>query len=644
MLLYSQYRANQLVSTPKKNQLYLADSLNVLRGHIMPGSVALAYLDPPQLPDDGWSADSGVSRNQSPDQLRGVGAPWSASSNSFGLNHSAIEQGEVRDTVRMIAERAGSDTLLAYLSFLAARLLQVRRVLRPDGLLFLHCRSDSGYQYRLLLDSVFGSDNYRNEIIIPARFGRATRASVERLHPAVEKLLVYGTGPTAKLNRVSSESSTRANQFPHRDADGAYRMVNLEVVGRKDDTRRYSYRGVTPTVGAWRYTQERMEELDRKGQLEVRNGRLYRREYQSHDIQVDALWDDLPMNDGEGDAALRYPTRRPLSVMRRIVEIASQPQDLVIDPFCGGGSFLLAAQEMRRRWIGIDTSYQAVAISRLRLQRRFGRDAVPEVVGEPSTTQAAVALARADPNHFEWWVLSMIGAEPSSMLERHDQLADGRIVIGPRGDEEAVEVAVEVKASVPDARQVDQLLAQTGASGAKLALLVSLGGPPADLEARARSAGTVEIGGRLYPRVQLLTVEDLLSGTRPRLPAGASLVESGADEEHQHPSPRHSEQQRRRDTTRTVRAGVAANIRERIRELLLEEARLTHTEAKQRLTAVLIQSHALTPDEAEAAQNQPFSRWIERLTRRVSGSELLHFAARVRNEVVHDSDQQWPLR
>ena len=221
---------------------------------------------------------------------------------------------------------------------------------------------------------------------------------------------------------------------------------------------------------------------------------------------------------------LGYPTQKPVALMERIIQASSNPGDLVLDPFCGCGTTIHAAQKLGRQWTGIDVTHLAISLIERRLKDAFPGIAF-EVHGTPQDLKGARDLARRDKYQFQWWAVSLIDAQPYGGKKKG---ADGGIdgLIYFRGDGKATERAVvSVKGGdnvgVPMVRDLKGVMDR---ERAPIGVFLTLTEPTRPMEREAAAAGFLTQGDRQYPRLQIITIQQALRGQKPAIP----LVDTGA--------------------------------------------------------------------------------------------------------------------
>jgi DNA modification methylase len=404
-------------------------------------------------------------------------------------------------------------------------------VLKPSGSLYLHCDATASHYLKLLLDAVFGPDRFQNEIIWKRT---AAHSNVYRNYGNVtDSLLFYSKSEDDytwnQLYRVSTAQDI-VDAFPQVDSQGRrWRSENMRNPGIRPNLH-YSYtasNGVTyqPHPNGWTVTEEKMRELDRQGRLHFPakvGGRLRLKYYadESAGIKLQNIWEDIPPLGAQAAERLGFPTQKPQALLERIISASSAPGDVVLDPFCGCGTAIAAAQNLGRRWIGIDITHLAIGLIRARLRDSYGSAAIFNVVGEPTTIDDAEELAKTDPYQFQWWALGLVGARPIEQKKGADKGIDGRLYFHEEGKKgRATKQAIfSVKAGHVTSSQVRDLVGVLSREKAEIGVLISFEEPTRDMRKEAASAGFYESPWGKHQKVQLLTVGELLEGKAVDMP------------------------------------------------------------------------------------------------------------------------------
>ena len=285
------------------------------------------------------------------------------------------------------ARYAHSDGMGAFMCFMAVRLLEMRRVLKTTGSLYLHCDPTASHYLKAVMDAIFGWKNFRNEIIWKRSANpKGSQHEMARFSPFTDTILYYARSHESKINvntiRIPLTLEELAKKYPYKDEHGRYAdgpILRSESMGPRPNLV-YSYKGFTPGPAGWRVNRETLEDIDKKGNLAwTKTGRV-RRKLRPSDIEkgkpIGSLWDDIAPINSQAKERLGYPTQKPLALYERIIRASSDPGDLVLDPFCGCATACVAAERLKRRWIGIDIwdNAQAVVLQRLEREGLVGED------------------------------------------------------------------------------------------------------------------------------------------------------------------------------------------------------------------------------------------------------------------------------
>ncbi|HAZ64123.1 MAG TPA: site-specific DNA-methyltransferase [Armatimonadetes bacterium] len=509
------------------NTLYFGDNLAILREHFPAESVDLVYLDPPFNSDRNYNfIYRDLAGEGDTAQLEAFSDTWTmegAAAEFAEVTGSSYPEGELLDALHRML---GDAPLVAYLSVMALRLRELHRVLKPTGSLYLHCDDAASHYLKLVLDAIFGPENYGNEIIWKRTSGHADAARYGRVH---DTLLYYTAGPTATMNAVFQpyDDAYVEQYYRYRDPDGRRFMSgDASAAGLTGGGYTYAWKGVTRL---WRYPLETMQRLDAEGRLYyTRNGiaRVKRYLDEMPGMPAQDLWYDIEALRSWHAERLGYPTQKPLALLERIISASSNPGDLVLDPFCGCGTAVVAAQSLGRHWAGIDITSLSVTLMRQRLADAFP-EAYPTpgdvpVVGLPRDLAGAQLMAAEDPYDFQFWALTLIGASPPGGTKKRgaDRGIDGEI-IWHDGENQRCRAIVSVKGtSSATVTQLRELVGAVEAHKAQAGVFLTLAPPTGPMRTLAAQSGEYHLAGTdaRYPRIQVLSIEQLLAGARVDLP------------------------------------------------------------------------------------------------------------------------------
>jgi len=504
-----------------ENLLYYGDNLDVLRRHVKDESVDLVYLDPPFNSNQNYNvlfAEQDGDRSAA--QIKAFTDTWRWDKAAAGEFWEVVETGgNVAETMLAFKKILGQNDMLAYLSMMAPRLVELRRVLKQTGSIYLHCDPTASHYLKLLMDAVFGPQNFRSEIVWKRSTAHSDSKQGRRQHGRLhDSILFYSRGKHWTWNQLFTpyDATYVDTKYRHVDAEGRrFRLDKLTGPGgAAKGNPSYEVLGVTRH---WRYSEENMRRLIDEGRVvQTRPGAVpqYKRYLdEMPGTPLQDLWTDIDPINSMAQERLGYPTQKPEALLERIVQASSNAGDVVLDPFCGCGTTIAVAQKLGRSWIGIDITYLATALIKVRLRDRFGDGAAFKVVGEPVSVDDAAELAKSDPYQFQWWALGLVGARPVDEKKGADKGIDGRVYFQ---DEKgaAKELILSVKAGKPQVSHLRDLRGVLEREGAEIGVLISMEEPTQPMRAEAADAGFYSSPGwnSKHPRLQLLTVSEILAG------------------------------------------------------------------------------------------------------------------------------------
>ncbi|CDM57611.1 MULTISPECIES: site-specific DNA-methyltransferase [Rhizobium] len=514
------------------NKLYYGDNLSVLRESIRSESVDLIYLDPPFNSNASYNVlFRGPAGEQSAAQIEAFDDTWHWT-DSAEMAFDEVLTGEHSDAaimLRAMRSALGENDMMAYLTMMTVRLIELHRVLKPTGSLYLHCDPTSSHYLKIILDSIFGASNFRNEIIWKRKAGRGeTNNAAVRFGVSHDVILFVAKSSAARFNRQFRQNNENyiATKFTHDDGDGRlYRLDNLTSPSPRPNLT-YEYKGYAPPANGWAVSIERMREMDADGRVyfpKDKTKRLQRKRYldELDGETVDTLWDDIPPINSQAKERLGYPTQKPVALLERIVASSSNAGDVVLDPFCGCGTTVHAAQKLGRQWIGIDVTHLAIGLIERRLKESFP-SIVYEVIGVPKDKQAAQDLALRDKHEFQKWIVGSIGGQPYKGGKKGmDRGIDGYLHFRD-ADKKPQFAIISVKGGGIKSGDIRDLKGTMEREKAALGIFLSLNEPTREMEKEAAAAGIYETGGQKIPRLQIMTAAQILDKRRPQLPFGHS--------------------------------------------------------------------------------------------------------------------------
>ncbi len=516
-----------------ENTLFYGDNLPILRDYVADESVDLVYLDPPFNSSRNYNVLFRDERGKfSEAQIEAFEDTWHWDRTAEQTYHDLVTDAPDRVS-RMIAalrDLTGTSEMMAYLTMMAARLVELHRVLKPTGSIYLHCDPTASHYLKIIMDSVFGPLNFRTEIIWKRTSSH--NDARRRFGFLSDTILYYAKTSNAVFHvQYSPYDESYVHDF-YRHVDGTgrrYRLDNLRSPNPRPNLT-YDYKGYKPHPNGWAMTRDRMEQLDAEGRLYFPrdpNGRIQLKRYldEMPGVPVGNVWDDILPVQSQAGERLGYPTQKPLALLERIVTASSNQGDVVLDPFCGCGTAIAAAQKLGRRWIGIDITHLSIALMKYRICAMFP-DAQFNVIGEPEDIGSARQLAQDDRFQFQWWALSLVKAKPlgsdggKTGKKGSDRGIDGIINFIDDASGKPKRVLVQVKSGHVQARDIRDLLGTLGNEGGEIGVFVTLEKATREMERAAVIAGMYHSPGwgQDYPKVQILTIEDLLHGAEIKMP------------------------------------------------------------------------------------------------------------------------------
>jgi site-specific DNA-methyltransferase (adenine-specific) len=409
--------------------LYCGDNLHILQTHLAAESIDLIYLDPPFYSQRNYQAFLKQVAPALPASSKAPAfadtwhwRPEAEQAYAILLGGAPVELGKALSILR---DLVGPGSLLAYLVMMGERLVQLHRVLKPTGSLYLHCDSAASHYLKLLLDAIFGVENFRNEIVWFYKTGGASQRHFARKH---DLIFFYSKSPHYIFHAQKEKS-----YMMHR-----YGFKKSEFL--RDERGNYT----------WVYMKD--------------------------------VW-DLPAIGAADKQRLGYPTQKPEALLERIIQASSDEGGIVLDPFCGSGTSLVVAQRLGRGWIGIENHYLGIAYQRYRLARSFP-DLCYTCVGGPTTIEEARQLASTDAAQFRWWALSLIGARPVGWEEdtRGKQHLGGIHGIVPARERGQADQFVLVLSSKPERQVFRHFSELIKEDGMRAGLVITLDPLPQDTQ------------------------------------------------------------------------------------------------------------------------------------------------------------------
>jgi len=515
------------------NQLYFGDNLDILRRYIPDESVDLIYLDPPFNSNASYNVLF-RERNgtDSAAQIKAFDDFWHWDREA-AATYDQLTTGprsKAGDLTESLYRFLGPNDMMAYLTMMAVRLVELRRTLKRTGSIYLHCDPTASHYLRLVMDAVFGAECFRNEIIWKRT---SAHGGARRCGAVHDVLLLYTKGPSYTWNQSYQEYRTDYVDlfFDQVDESGRrWKRTDLTGAGVSHGETGEPWRGIDVTAKGrhWVRPPAELEELDRQGRVHwpTKASGVPRLKQYPEDlpgVPLQDVWTDIRPIHNISRERLGYATQKPEALLHRIIEASSNEGDVVLDPFCGCGTTIAVAERLHRRWIGIDITHLAIALMKNRLHDTFDRELSPyRVIGEPEDLASARALAEENRYQFQYWALSLVNARPEGEPRKGaDRGIDGNRYFRDDDSGKAKRCVIEVKSGKVQAPVIRALKGVLEREEAQVAALITLEEPTEPMRAEALQAGFYKPHALVepVPRIQILTIAELLAGKKLELPA-----------------------------------------------------------------------------------------------------------------------------
>ncbi len=491
------------MSDIKTNRLYFGDNLPFLRNpdYFPSESVDLIYLDPPFNSSQDYNVlYKEADGTPSTAQVKAFSDTWKWDESAEWALHeinqvSSSASRELVGLMNALEKFLGRTPMLAYLTQMTVRLVELRRILKPSGSLFLHCDPTASHYLKLVLDGIFTPRGFKNEIIWHYRRWPAKSSRLQRMHDII---LFYS----------KSSQNNIFNTLFEPNSDGTIRRWKgkKSFVQYEAGRRHFSKMTVEDSLGA----------------------------------PMDDVW-DIPVINSQAKERQGYPTQKPLELLRRIISISSNPGAIILDPFCGCGTTIDAVEalnqefptESPRQWIGIDITHLAIDLIKSRLAQRFGLGRGDySVIGEPTTLGEAQALALEDRYQFQYWALGLVGARPwgDEKKKGKDRGVDGYRMFLHGPERSYQKCIIQVKSGKVGSSLIRDLKGTMEREGSELAAFITLEKETAEMRAEALAAGYYhsDVMNRDYQSIQILTIEELLKDSEIfKIPPGGDYSKIG---------------------------------------------------------------------------------------------------------------------
>jgi adenine specific DNA methylase Mod len=510
-----------MTEEPWHNKLYYGDNLDLLREHVGTDSIDLIYLDPPFNSNRAYNIlFNEKSGEESPAQIEAFDDTWTWSNETEALYVEFLNSSAplaVKDALEAMRKLLGDNDVLAYLVMMVIRLIELYRVLKETGSIYLHCDPTASHYLKILMDAIFGSTYFQNEIVWrrTATVKGNTGQGARHFGRNTDRILFYTKSREYTFNQIYQPYSDEyiKEKFSYIEPETGRRFQTVSMSGPGGAAKGNPFYEVLGVKRYWRYSQSEMERLIGEGKVyQSKPGMVPRRKYyldEGKGVELQSLWTDIDSINSQAAERLGYPTQKPLPLLERIITASSNPGDLILDPFCGCGTTVDAAQTL------------AIDLIDARLRHTYSEAICNtyEILGIPKDIDGAKALFNRSHFEFERWCVMLVDGQPNEK-QGADRGIDGviRIPIDAKGNSHRVLVSVKGGATNPG--HVRDLVGTVESQKAAMGLFICMKQPTSAMYEAANHSGiyTYPVNGKVYPRVQIITVEELLSGKRPTLP------------------------------------------------------------------------------------------------------------------------------
>ena len=475
--------------------LYFGDNLDILREKFPAddGYFDLIYLDPPFNSNRNYNVLFKEGLQDSPAQVQAFEDSWHWTPEAqhtfeelIGVKPSKTKiNQQISDLMQALEKLVGHNDVLAYLTMMTVRLVELKRVLKKTGSIYLHCDPTASHYLKLVMDAIFGKQNFLNEIIWSYQGTGEPKKFFKRKHDII---FFYSKGSDYFFNSneaVEKISDFSKSKYTKRDEGGLYKEIR-----HKD-------------------------------------GKIYK-QYQKEEMRLRDVW-DIPIINAMASERLGYPTQKPEALLERIIRASSKEGDWVLDPFCGCGTTVAVAEKLDRKWVGIDITTLAINLIKYRLREQFSDKNIKIFVdGLPKDLAGAKALFKKDPFEFEYWTLDLVNAMPAKSKSKEnmrgaDKGIDGIITFVKgsmgKGKYDYGKIIVQVKGGGVQRNDIATLKGDVDREKADGGLLITLEDPTRPTKEEAISSGSFFAFSKVdYPKIQIITIKELLEGKWPNLP------------------------------------------------------------------------------------------------------------------------------
>lgn len=508
------------------NKLFFGDNLFVLDQYISPESIDLIYLDPPfnskavfnLLYERPQNVKETAQRTAFRDTWH-----WQDETQASYLRIMA-RGGRVASVLDGFRQAWEKRAITAYLVMMTERLIYLHTVLKPTGSLYLHCDPTASHYLKSILDAIFGPNSFQNEVIWQRTTSHNSAKRYGRIH---DSILFYSKSNKFTWNpQYTAYREKQLSRYKKDENGNLYKAENLTAERRDSDSGKFDWRGSTPgPTRGWAYELDQLEQWWAEGRiLKKRDGsprldglKVYYDDMPGQPLQD--IWTDIPRVPNVSGDRLGFPTQKPVNLLSRILAASSNVGDVILDPFCGCGTTVEAAERLGRQWIGIDVSYYSVRLIEKRMKVQFGAKQDVPIEGIPADEASGEALADRDPYGFQQWAVGELGCQLWNEGKKGaDSGIDGemRFFGGP---DRIGRLLVQVKGGRRiGPAQIREFRTVLNDAKADMGIFFSRAEPSGEMKREASAAGFCRLGHQSVPKLQIVSLADWFAGKHPSMP------------------------------------------------------------------------------------------------------------------------------
>jgi DNA modification methylase len=514
------------------NKLYFGDNLDILKSLYREnpkGFIDLIYIDPPFNSKRNYNVlFEAVELSDTKAQKEAFADTWSNVSYMDTLNEILELNKNIYDFLKALDKISSSKASVSYLTIMTIRIIYMHRLLNDTGSFYLHCDPTMSHYLKMVCDFIFGGNNFRNEIIWKRSTPHAT--ATKKFPVSNDIIYFYTKTDNYSWNKLYGDYREGYVEKYYSFEENGRKFQPTSLLGHHGVNKIYEWKGMEKP---WRYPKHKLDELEKEGLIYFppKGGvpRFKRFLDEQKGNLVESIWIDIPPVNSQAQERLGYPTQKPEALMERIIKASSNEGDLVADFFCGCGTTVTAAQRLKRQWIGVDISHLAVKLMANRLVNAFGKEIQGTFVisGFPKDIDSAKELAENTHGgrlKFEEWIVEVM--LHGVLNDNRTQMGyDGYFTFDVQGDKQIG--MIEVKSGSATPNQLNHFIKTVDSKGGHIGVFVCFDSQIKNsMRKIAKEEGfyNEELFGHHYPKIQIISVEQLLNGEMINIPVSTKTT------------------------------------------------------------------------------------------------------------------------